>query len=51
MHRYTVIGMQEGYMGLRLHQEPRAILERLIKFWQSPVEVLLEPKLYMHKHL
>ncbi|EIE22326.1 Alg9-like mannosyltransferase [Coccomyxa subellipsoidea C-169] len=48
---YTVIGMQEGYMGLRLHRDPRAILERLNKYWQSPVEVLLEPKLYMHKHL
>jgi hypothetical protein len=50
--RYEVIGVQNGFSTVKLNAKPRNILkgvENTITILKKPLEILVEPKLYIHK--
>ncbi len=49
MHRYHRIAAQEGYSWLRYHRQPKLLLQQVLTLQQSPFEIVVEPKIYLHK--
>ncbi|CAL8468707.1 g8247 [Coccomyxa elongata] len=46
---YHRVAAQEGYSRLQFHRQPKLLLQQVLTLHQSPFEIVVEPKIYLHK--